>query len=148
MKYYKLAQKYYSEKGDLLIEQGAMYDGIELGLWVSNQRHYHNSNEYAYASQKTALLEKIGMVWNVNEALWERGFNYAKQYFEKYGNLDVPKKCIFDEFNLGSWVANQRTKYKGKYKSAGKLTALQVSRLEAIGMVWESPRRGVGQKKT
>ena len=39
-----------------------------------------------------------------------------------------------DGFKLGPWVATQRQAYKG---NQGGLSAERVSRLEALGMVWD-----------
>ncbi len=68
---------------------------------------------------------------------WDLMYGYAKQYFEKNGNLNVPKRYKTDDgYSLGSWILTQRRVYTGEI--AGRLTQSQVNRLNEIGMIWDS----------
>ena len=136
IEYYTLAENYYKSNGHLLICKNQLYNNKELGNWISNQRHYYNSKQTQLATQKVMLLEKIGMIWDVNEFKWQLGFHYAEQYYKDNGHLLVPSKCVVDDFQLGHWISNQRSKKTEKYKTSGTLTSVQIDKLESIGMVW------------
>lgn len=76
----------------------------------------------------------------VNEERWLCNYNFAKKYYEKYGNLLIPKSyVVFDEddnlVKLGNWICTQRYAYKGN--SSSKLNEKQIKLLEEIEMVWE-----------
>lgn len=78
------------------------------------------------------MLEKIQMHWNRFEVSWDSYYNLAKDYFNKYGDLNIVADYeTEDGVRLGAWLANQ----KGKYKKF-KLSELQISLLEKIGIVW------------
>ncbi len=60
---YNLASSYYKEHGNLLIQRNYSVNDINLGAWINNQRFYYLKNKLS--ADKIALLETIGMVWNV-----------------------------------------------------------------------------------
>ena len=62
---------------------------------------------------------------------WDERFKELKEYKEKHNHCNVSTK---DKANkeLGTWVHNQRTKYKNE-----KLSPEQISRLNGIGFEWE-----------
>ena len=138
MEYYECAKRYYEEYGNLLIIKAAYYEGKDLGKWVNNQRHYYNSKQKSLATQKVELLNRIGMVWNKNDASWEVGFSYAQRYYQEHGNLDVKADFVIDGYNLGHWILNQRSKYTERYTTTGRLSEHQIERLNAIGMIWNA----------
>lgn len=70
-------------------------------------------------------------------APWELCFQEAKAYFQEHGNLEVPKRyCTETGISLGQWLDTQRRVRSGR--TAGILTEEQITRLDAIGMVWGS----------
>jgi len=78
----------------------------------------------------------------LNETLsasWDLMYSYAKAYFEKNGNLEVPKRYKTPEgYSLGSWVLTQRRVRAGEVY--GNLTQERIEKLDKIGMVWENVR--------
>lgn len=66
---YNFAKDYYSINGDLLIpstyEIKIGDNVIKLGVWLHRQRKFYNKQELS--KEKIELLEKIGMVWQVNK---------------------------------------------------------------------------------
>ena len=72
-------------------------------------------------------------------ASWELMYDYAKQYYEENGDLNVPKRLKTENgLALGSWIETQRKVYNSKIN--GILTDKQIKKLESIGMRWESIR--------
>ena len=70
-------------------------------------------------------------------ATWDTMYDCARQYFETYGDLDVPDKYkTQDGLSLGLWINTQRRVYKGE--QSGTLGEDRIAKLNAIGMEWDS----------
>ena len=70
-------------------------------------------------------------------ASWDVMYEQAKQYYETYGNLDVPRRYkTADGYSLGQWINAQRGVYRGT--AEGLLGKDRIDRLNAIGMIWGS----------
>lgn len=68
-------------------------------------------------------------------ASWELMYEKAKAYYETNGDLMIPAKYITEDgCALGNWLSAQRKSYAGKTDKP--LTQVQISKLEAIGIVW------------
>ena len=120
---YEYATKYYEHYGNLEVpSRFKTNDGftsdemgkIKLGNWIIGQRH-----NLSPESEKGKLLSQIGMCFeNKRSTLsWKEMFEYAKKYYEHYGNLEVPRRFktndgfSYDEnskINLGNWILSQR----------------------------------------
>lgn len=154
--WYKLAEEYFKEHGDLEVSQGYVTsNGEKLGVWLSGQRTAYRYRNLSSEDRKNRivplndnqvkLLESIGMVWNVFGSNWNKMYEVAKKYFQKYENLNVPANYETENGeNLGSWIRNQRRAYKNRCLSKDNrkstyvpLTDEQVSMLESIGMIWD-----------
>ena len=72
-------------------------------------------------------------------ASWEMMYGFARQYYKRYGNLEVPVKYkTEDGYSLGRWLLTQRKVRAGeKY---GILGEERIRKLDAIGMIWGSYR--------
>ena len=144
-KNFELAKKYYEHYGDLRImknfktSNGVEYDenGIKLGIWLTDQRQ--NKKKGVLQEDKFDKLESIGMIWDMNEELWNINYNLSKIYYEHYGNLKIPQDFKTtngidyekDGIAIGTWVSFQR-----KLKNNGKLSRDKIAKLETIGMIW------------
>lgn len=112
-------------------------EGYSLGDWIFTQRSVYRGDSYGTLDAERILkLENIGMVWAKPDS-WEVRYALAKEYYEKYGNLNVPPKYTVDGIWLAKWLNEQRQMYIGN-RGEKTLTADQVSRLENIGMIWEN----------
>ncbi len=105
-------------------------DGYLLGKWIARQRD--NSK---LSAKRKRLLEDLGMVWKKTDS-WETRYALAKDYYDTYGNLNVPGKYTIDGIWLGKWLNEQQQIYHGKRKNK-KLTDEQIEQLNEIGMSWE-----------
>ena len=151
-KNYTLAKAYYEKHGNLLIpvsfktKNGYEPDenGVSLGRWIGGQRKaYKGSTKYKISDEHIKQLEEIGMIWDPMEIAWQENYELAKAYYEKHGNLLIPRAFKTkngyepDEngVSLGWWIGGQRRAYKG---SAGyKMSDEHIKQLEEIGMVWD-----------
>ena len=66
MEKYDLAVSYYKNKGDLLVpSRYTTVDGVNLGIWIKHQRKRYKENRIS--EREISLLDKIGMVWSLQE---------------------------------------------------------------------------------
>ena len=111
---YEYAKKYYEGHGNLEVPQKYTIESaqgpIRLGLWIMTQRQTCSPE-----SDRGKKLSQIGMRWNTrkkSKLSWEEMYEYAKAYYEKYGNLEVPYKFTIESdqgpIRLGQWIASQR----------------------------------------
>lgn len=59
--YYRLAEKYYKEHGNLKLAARAKYDGMRLGNWIARQRAAYRAGKLT--EEQHQKLHSIGMVW-------------------------------------------------------------------------------------
>lgn len=128
---FKIAKQYYEENGDLLISSKYVTaENIKIGYWISTQRKDYKANRLS--KDKILLLEEIGMVWSIYDDSWYENYVLAKQYFEKKGDLLIPRLYTTNNGEkLGAWIGLQRKQYK-----EGKLSNDRIKLLEKVGMVW------------
>lgn len=68
-------------------------------------------------------------------ASWDSMYKLAKAYYEKYHNIDIPKRYITENgYNLGLWLNTQKQIKAGK--KCGVLSEDRIQKLEAIGIDW------------
>ena len=154
MFYYELAKKYYEAYGDLEIpvtfktNDGVTYDPngkINLGCWITNQRQ-----RCLPESEQGKLLSQIGMRFEnkISTLSWKEMYEYAKKYYEAYGDLEIPQKfktndgVTYDpngKIKLGRWITNQRHRCLPESEQ-GKL-------LLQIGMRFENIRSTLSWKE-
>lgn len=125
------AVRYKEEYGDInTVPEQFELEGVKLLSWIRAQRARYHSGKLA--SDRIARLETIGIIWNPQEALWEKGYAHAVSFAKEHGDLEVPSHYVCEDgYKLKSWLNNQGTRYKN-----GRLTDEQRKRLEAIGMKW------------
>lgn len=128
---YGYALSYYKSFGNLRVS--SMYtteEGFRLGSWISNQRTAYKKGDLS--SERKQLLEKIGMVWDIREEFWEETYDALRDYYQKNGHTNIPKKHITSfGTDLYEWL---RTQYK-KYKN-GHLPVDKIERLKKLGVKW------------
>ena len=135
-KYYEAARRFYQENGDLKVAPRYVSpDGTRLGTWIQRVRKWYREDKLT--AEQIKRLESIGMVWNGVSDRRERNYRAALDYYQEYGDLNVPDDYMTgDGLHLGWWV-----KYIRKVYRAGKLDREQIKELESIGMTWSTPRK-------
>ena len=128
------AKDYYNTNGNLIVPVGYITStGLDLCKWIRRQRQSEKGNVRPITYEQISLLDSIGMIWNPHAIAWEEGYSYAKMYFDEFHNLLVSQKCVYRGFKLGRWINKQRVN-----KMRNRNTSDRISKLEAIGMVWDS----------
>lgn len=139
-RYFKAAQNYYKEHGNLKVPALYSNGGIKLGAWISNLRTYRKNGVKSnyLTDERIAALDSIGMIWDVPDRVWARNYAAAERYYGEHGNLSVPAGYVTgDGVKLGMWLNNLRNAYRGKNTNY-RLTPTQIDELNAIGMVWKT----------
>ncbi|MFZ2168293.1 MAG: Helicase associated domain protein, partial [Methylococcaceae bacterium] len=120
--WYGLLKKYAEEQGHAKVENRFKYQNFNLGWWVGTQRKEKNK----LSPERIQFLESLPKwSWDVFEDQWNEGFNCLKKYVEEQGHARVPSNSKYQNFNLATWVKNQR---KGK----NKLSPEKINFLESL----------------
>lgn len=132
---FEAAQQYYGQYGNLMVPiHYVAEDGTKLGAWLSNMRtaRQEGRTQALLTDERIKRLDRIGMVWDVTSEQWERNYAEAVHYYNAHDDLMVPAAYLTESgFALGKWMRNlQRARRKGL------LTDGQISRLDALDMVW------------
>ena len=131
---YKKAYRYFEEHGDLnILRNYVTEDNLPLGKWLAYNRYL-----YAYgklSQERISRLEAIGIVWRkAHHNKWDKLYEAAKRYYDKYHNLLVPISYITQtNERLGEWIIRQRKIY-----AEGRMSEEKIKKLEAIGMTWDT----------
>ena len=128
---YQYAKKYFEEHGHLLVPATYEFEGYNLGGFIRKQRV--NKKKAKLNPERENLLNQIGMVWDVREYEFMKGYKYALEYFKVHGNVDVPEGYIIDGFDLYNWLF-----YKRKYRTKGDLNQKEIELLDAINYDWKN----------
>jgi len=117
---FEYLKKYVEEYGHARVPSRFKYNDYLIGSWVSDQRKGKLSTE------RINLLETLPRwSWNPFEEQWNEGFEYLKKYVEEYGHTRVPNRFKYEDFNLGTWVSNKKSK-------KGILTPEKIQQLESL----------------
>ncbi len=135
-KWYRLAEEYYNEYGDLLVPtKYQTKSGENLGKWISNRRSDYKKGKLS--PDQIKKLESIGMVWDAainKDEIWNKWYKLAVEYRNEHGDLLVSSDYQTKSGeNLGQWISKARKVYKN-----GNLSPDKIKKLEAIGMVWDA----------
>ena len=133
---YRAAMDYYQTHGDLKVPaQYVDANGVGLDWWLKHVRKAYRDG--ALDREQIGRLEAIGMIWDPRVEQWEKNYQAALTYFRTHGDLKVP--CEYtdsDGLNLGQWIRHLRQAYRD-----GTLTDERISKLEDIGMIWDTTDR-------
>ncbi len=127
---------YISANGDARVPDGySTADGFQLGGWCGTQRS--NRKRGKLAAERIAELDALGFVWSYPEENFARGIAELSTYIQCHGDSFVPFGYSTPaDFNLGEWCAKRR-----QARRVGRLSAKRIDTLDALGFVWDDPRR-------
>ena len=139
-KYFSAYRQYVEDGNPLKVPGDLIYKGVELGKWLTRIRRYHASgirSDY-FTPERERELEKLGIIWDSVDYLWERNFDAARAYFDEHGDLNVPHGWVQNGVKLYNWLADLRKMYHGAPGRRGTLSEEQIARLNVLGMRWQS----------
>ena len=111
--------------GHCRVTQRGQINGFQLGHWVGTQRR----NKDTMLPERKKRLDEIGFIWDVLTEAWEEGFSALLQFKKIKGHCRVVQSCKQDGFNLGIWVATQRS-------TEDTMLPERKKRLDEIGFIW------------
>ena len=82
-KYYSSAKRYYEAHGNLKVSVTYIDEnGVNLGSWLSRRRTWRKSNIKIrmLSPKKVEALDKIGMIWDVPDYIFEENYAAAVRY--------------------------------------------------------------------
>lgn len=139
-KYYGALCEYKSEHGDIDINVGYITQGgLELGKWICNLRQSRNAGRKGryLTDGRIAALDRLGMIWDKPDYIWERNYLACMEYYSENGHLRIPATHVSpDGLRIGAWVSRMRKIRSGRARGSAPLTDAQTARLDAIGMEW------------
>jgi superfamily II DNA or RNA helicase len=130
---FSLLVGFVNREGTAQVPQDHIEGGFNLGGWVSNRRAEGRSGRLSI--DRVKRLEALsGWTWHQVDLRWQHSYLCLKAFIEVNGNAQVPKDYVVENVQLGSWVSNQR----GKYRS-GQLPVERVQLLDSLpGWTWKS----------
>ena len=131
------AREYFEVNGNLAVRSDYVCDdGYNLGHWIAKMRlKQNNPDDFVVTNGQKEQLDEIGMIWDEHDRKWRIGYQHAKEYYDRHGNLDIPYRynCP-DGYPLYTWITRQRSIYSGAI--SGRLPDEYVDLLEELGIVW------------
>lgn len=115
---------YIAEKKTNIIPQGYVCDdGYQLGRTVASAKR---QNHYGHD-----IVKKYNG-YHTHDELWQKNYLILMKFVNEHGIEKLTTDTVYQGCNIGSWVANQRTRYKNK-----TLPLERVQMLSDIGVVFD-----------
>jgi superfamily II DNA or RNA helicase len=102
------------------------FSGFNLGNWVRKQR----TKQDQLSAERKRRLDELGFIWDPLTEQWEEGFSALSAFKEQHGHCRVAQAHKFNGFNLGIWIATQRS-------IQDQLSAERKQRLDELGFIWD-----------
>lgn len=128
---FKYLLQYIEVTGSSRVPIGYIIDGFALGKWISQRRDTYRKGKLEQREIERFESSSSDWSWNPSSEVWEEAFALLSDYIAENGNSRVPNATMYNGFNLGTWVSNQKSKYK-----KGKLTTEEAKRLESLDPAW------------
>lgn len=126
------------------IENLAAIDTIQEEMRIAINYYRFRGESRFIVNDRFEVIDEVKdakeMFDKLNDTLtasWDTMYEYAEEYYNKHGNLQVPFKYkTVEGYSLGTWLHTQRKVYNGE--QFGILGEDRIEKLERIGMIWES----------
>jgi hypothetical protein len=118
--------QFYEREANCRVPQQHKENGFSLGSWISHQK----SKKDNLSPDRIERLDAIGFVWDALAERWEEGFSKLQQFYDREANCRVPQQHKEDDYELGNWISQQRSK-------KDNLSPDRIKRLDALGFVWD-----------
>ena len=131
---FELAKNYYKEHGDLFIPRSYIVDGFDLGNWLSNiTSAYLGQSHRRLFDYQIDALNSLFPDWYKNQpqVVWDKMYNLACEYYNKYGNIRLSQADKYNGVKLGSWLHHQKCRYR-----KGELPQERIDLLEKLDIWW------------
>ena len=147
---YNACKKFYEENKHLNVGESLIYDDIDIGVFITNQRSVYQKykkgnlerNNTDNLEKHIKLLEDIGIIWYPNESKWHGIQDELIKYKEEHGNIDVPVnfyvKINNEDFALGMYISDSRELYRKNINNDNISNQLKerFKFLDKLGITW------------
>ena len=126
--------------GDVLtlIEKAEAQIDADKAKEIGSQLSEKNACRSSLEERQLERLRKIGFKTEKKTVRqWNEKYALAKDYYEEYGNLNVPVSYSVNGVKLGRWISNIRAKRKHPEGSGMVLDEYRIRQLDSIGMDWK-----------
>ena len=133
---FALAEKYFREHGNINVPAKAVIDGVWLSKWLNEQRLIgEGRRKKKLTDEQREKLLSIGMKFgsNLHDEVWFSHYDDVKNFYLKYGHIDVTKDVSDKRKSMMNWIVSQR-----RNRNLGKLSDEQIRLLDDIGMIWKN----------
>ncbi len=132
--YYSLLKDYHKKYGNIDVPKDYIVDGVKLGLWLSNKRSAYTGHlTQKITKEEIDKLNELGMTWYFYRKNWTQNYKLLKEYYDKYGNINISDDCLFKGVPLGYWLNVQRNLYNENNSKLGKT---RIFKLNSLGIDW------------
>jgi hypothetical protein len=128
---FDLLKKFISENGTSRVPIDFEIDGENLGKWISHKREAYKKGKLDPIEIQRFESSAADWSWTPSADSWDEGFQKYLDYLKIYGSSRFPDVTVFEGFKVGTWISNQKSKYR-----QGKLSAEKILRLENSDPFW------------
>jgi superfamily II DNA or RNA helicase len=131
---YRHAAAYHAAHGNLDVPSGyRCEDGFPLDRWLSGQRAGRNAGRLR--QRHTGLLDKLGMIWDLDDYRWRMHYREVAGFRQEHGHLRIPYSYRPSSgIVLAAWLSRQLAKWQ-----EGTLPAAYAALLRQTGLTPDSP---------
>lgn len=130
---FDLLLEYKNEFGHVDISSNLEYKGYPLGAFIKSWRRAYIAGKLS--SYEIERLNSIGFIWAVN-LNFNDYLGLLEEYKSEFGNLDIPARCKYKGYPLGSYVQYLRNCYRNN-----KLSDECIKILNSIGFNLSGDKR-------
>lgn len=126
-------QDYVEESGTARVPKDCVFNGFQVGAWVTTQRSAHSGGELP--AERIQRLEALpDWTWNTRSDKWSFQYAVLMKYVAEQGHTRPAAKEMYDGVRLGQWVAQQRYR-----RNKGNLDLARVRLLEEFpDWIWDA----------
>lgn len=117
--------KFYEKNGRLPSTSSQDESERKLRIKIQNYKKYISD----YPQWKQDLLKKIPTLFNEKSSMFDRFYDMALVYKQRYGHVDIKAKDIIDGYNIGTIYSCLLQAFQNE-----ELTENQIEKLRAIGI--------------
>jgi len=125
---FQLLNAYKKREGHVMVPDNWMEDGFALGEWLTNRRMFRKRGTIPQEQERE--LERLGVVWSVNEYKWDRGVAAVRDFLKDHRLNDLVRGVHHNGVNIGSWRNNTMHNFR-----QGKLSEKQIRDLVSLGLL-------------
>ena len=146
---FQAAMEYYRIHRNLIVPRGyKTEDGVALWNWIRTlQKTNRSSGGKAISNDRRRRLAEIGLELpspDQLEAEWLEAYQAAKEYHDRYGDLNVPIYYRSESgVSLGAWIELQRRQF---LRDPASYDEAHRAKLNAIGMQWAESTESVWEQ--